>query len=99
MDLLALVVNKWSQESQVMRSVSIYNMSPKEYMKGRSVTSREKLLLEMLSIIRKNPGIRPRELHEKLGLEHSWNLRSTLIKRGLVRKERDGAAVRYYPVK
>ena len=60
----------------------------------------EKLLVEeMLLLIRKNPGMRPKELHQKLGIEHSWNLRSKLIKKGLVRKERDGAAVRYYPTK
>ena len=59
---------------------------------------REKLLAKMLSIIRKKPGIRPFELHRILNLEHSWSLRSTLIKRGLIRKKRDGGAVRYYPV-
>ena len=62
-------------------------------------TQRDKLLDKVLTLIRKNPGIRPKELHEKLELEHSWPLRSTLIKRGLIRKEKDGAAVRYYPVK
>jgi len=66
--------------------------------KGRS-ESREELLQKMLSLIRKNPGIRPRELHQLLHLEHSWGLRSTLIMRGLVRKRRDGPAVRYYPVR
>jgi len=60
---------------------------------------KEELLDKMLSLIRKKPGIRPRELHQLLNIEHSWGLRSTLIKRGLVRKEKDGAAVRYYPVK
>jgi len=60
--------------------------------------SRELLLTKMLSIIRKKPGIRPREIHKLLQLEHSWSLRSTLIKRGLIRKERDGVAVRYYPI-
>ena len=59
---------------------------------------REELLAKMLSIIRKKPGIRPSELHKILNLEHSWPLRKTLIKRKLVRKEGDGAAVRYYPV-
>jgi len=61
--------------------------------------TKEELLTDMLSLIRKNQGIRPKELHKKLGLEHSWSLRSTLIKRGLIRKERDGAAVRYYPTR
>ena len=57
---------------------------------------REKVLVKMLLLIRKKPGIRPRELHSILGLEHSASLRNTLIKRGLVRKERKGAAVHYY---
>jgi len=49
---------------------------------------REAKLKNMLSIIRKNPGIRASEINHEMNLEHSWNLRSTLIKRGLVRKER-----------
>ena len=57
---------------------------------------REAKLTNMLSIIRKHPGIRASEINREMNLEHSWNLRSTLIKRGLVRKERVGAAVRYY---
>ncbi len=60
---------------------------------------REELLKEMLSIIRKNPGIRPSELNQLLNRSHSWNLRSTLIKRGLIRKEKKGNAVYYYPQK
>lgn len=58
---------------------------------------REELLAKMLEIIRKNPGIRPSELNRLIKLEHSANLRDILIKRGLIRKERDGRAVRYYP--
>ena len=64
-----------------------------------SSDEREKLLAKMLSTIRKKPGIRPSELHKLLHLEHSWPLRSTLLKRCLIRKKRDGAAIRYYPVK
>lgn len=58
---------------------------------------REQKLAGILAIIRKKPGIRPREIHKIMGLEHSTPLRNTLIKRGLVRKERKGAAVHYYP--
>lgn len=58
---------------------------------------KEKLLVEMLSIIRKNPGIRPSELNRLLNIPHTWNIRQTLIKRGLVRKEKDKSKVRYYP--
>jgi len=68
-------------------------------MPKRSSASREKLLAKMLSIIRKKPGIRPSELNRKLNREHSWGLRLTLIKRGLVRKKKDGVKVFYYPFK
>jgi hypothetical protein len=51
-----------------------------------------------LSLIRSHPGIRPSELNRLLKREQSDGLRSTLIKRGLIRKEKDGSAMRYYPV-
>jgi hypothetical protein len=51
-----------------------------------------------LSLIRARPGIRPSEINRLLNREESDGLRNTLIKRGLVRKEKDGSAVRYYPV-
>jgi len=55
--------------------------------------------LEMaLSLIRTHPGIRPSELNRLLNREQSDGLRGTLIKRGLIRKEKDGSAMRYYPV-
>lgn len=65
----------------------------------KSKKSREELLTAMLSIIRKNPGIRPSELNRLLNIPHTWNLRQTLLKRGLVRKEKDGLAVYYFPQK
>jgi len=52
----------------------------------------------VLSLIRTHPGIRPSELNRLLNLEQSDGLRSALIKRGLIRKEKDGSATRYYPV-
>jgi len=55
-------------------------------------------LEEALALIRKHPGIRPSELNRLLNSEESDGLRGTLIKRGLVRKEKDGSAMRYYPV-
>lgn len=55
-------------------------------------------LEKLLSLVRKNPGIRPSELNRLLKREQSDGLRATLIKRGLIRKKKDGAAVRYYPV-
>lgn len=54
-------------------------------------------LEKALSLIRMRPGIRPTELNRLLSREQSDGLRKTLIKRGLIRKERDGAAMRYYP--
>jgi len=55
-------------------------------------------LEKMLSLIRTHPGIRPSELNRRLNREQSDGLRNTLIKRGLIRKEKDGSAMRYYPV-
>ena len=52
----------------------------------------------VLRLIRAHPGIRPSELNRLLKLEQSDALRNALIKRGLIRKEKDGSAMRYYPV-
>jgi hypothetical protein len=54
-------------------------------------------LEKTLSLIRTHPGIRPSEINRLLNREQSDGLRSTLIKRGLIRKEKDGSAMRYYP--
>jgi len=61
--------------------------------------AKEELLAKMLSIIRKHPGIRPSELNKTLNIPHTWHLRSTLLKQGLIRKEKKGSAVYYYPQK
>ena len=55
-------------------------------------------LEKTLRLIRTHPGIRPSELNRLLKREQSDGLRSTLIKRGLIRKAKDGSAMRYYPV-
>lgn len=55
-------------------------------------------LEKVLSLIRAHPGIRPSEINRLLNREESDGLRNTLIKRGLIRKEKDGSATRYYPV-
>jgi hypothetical protein len=68
--------------------------SVKSAKQGPDVSDLEKAL----SLIRTHPGIRPSELNRLLNREQSDGLRNTLIKRGLVRKERDGSAMRYYPV-
>lgn len=58
---------------------------------------RENVLIKILTLIRENPGIRPSELNRFLGIPHTASFRETLIKRGLIRKERRGIAVHYYP--
>jgi hypothetical protein len=55
-------------------------------------------LEKTLSLIRAHPGIRPFEISRLLKREESDGLRNTLIKRGLIRKEKDGSAMRYYPI-
>jgi hypothetical protein len=54
-------------------------------------------LEKALSLIRTRPGIRPSELNGLLSREQSDGLRKALIRRGLIRKERDSVAMRYYP--
>ena len=59
---------------------------------------REDKLARMLSIIQANPGIRASAINREMSIEHTGNLRSALIKRGLVRKEKKGAAAHYYVI-
>ena len=71
--------------------------------RGRSIKSAKQSrqggdLEKTLALIRARPGIRPSEINRLLNREESDGLRSTLIKRGLIRKEKDGSAMRYYPV-
>jgi hypothetical protein len=54
-------------------------------------------LEKTLALIRTHPGIRPSEINRLLNREESDGLRGTLIKHGLIRKEKDGSATRYYP--
>jgi predicted transcriptional regulator len=60
--------------------------------------AREKILSDILSVVRENPGIRPSEINRKMGREHSAHYRNALIKQGIIRKERKGSKVHYYPV-
>jgi hypothetical protein len=55
-------------------------------------------LEKTLALIRAQPGIRPSEINRLLNREESDGLRSTLMRRGLIRKEKNGSATRYYPV-
>jgi hypothetical protein len=56
------------------------------------------LVDKALSLIKTYPGIRPSELNRLLNVGQSDGVRNTLIKRGLIRKEKDGSAMRYYLV-
>ncbi|HTC43718.1 MAG TPA: hypothetical protein VK696_01595 [Steroidobacteraceae bacterium] len=53
---------------------------------------------KVLALIKSHPGIRPSQINRRLNLEQSDSLRGTLLRRGLIRKEKDGTAVRYYVV-
>jgi DNA-binding MarR family transcriptional regulator len=55
-------------------------------------------LEKVLALVKTHPGIRPSELNRLMNVEQSDDLRNTLIKRGLIRKEKDGSAMRYYLV-
>jgi hypothetical protein len=55
-------------------------------------------LEKTLALIRAHPGIRPSEINRLLNREESDGLRATLITRGLIRKVKDGSAMRYFPV-
>jgi hypothetical protein len=55
-------------------------------------------LEKVLALIKARPGIRPSEINTRLKLAQSDAPRAALIKRGLIRKEKDGTAVRYYAV-
>jgi hypothetical protein len=54
-------------------------------------------LEKVLELIKEWPGIRPSAINRILNRDQSDNLRATLVKRGLVRKEKHGSTVRYYP--
>jgi hypothetical protein len=56
----------------------------------------ERVLTDMLAIIRSQPGIRPSELNRRLNREQSDSLRADLIRRGLVRKVKEGRATHLY---
>lgn len=66
---------------------------PTKSVQARRLTGR---LEEALALIRAHPGIRPSELNRLMKVEQSDALRGTLIKRGLIRKQKDGSAMRYY---
>jgi Mn-dependent DtxR family transcriptional regulator len=56
----------------------------------------EDLLAKILEIIKSEPGVRPSEINRRLGLMQSDSLRATLIRRGLVRKVKEGQATHLY---
>ena len=58
--------------------------------------STEELLNDILEIIKSNPGIRPSEINRRLNRTESDSLRATLIRRGLVRKVKEGQSTHLY---
>ena len=80
-------IQNWHWKCEILRFVIVFIIV---FMNKMIRENMEEILEKMLDVIRKNPGIRPREIHEIFGLSHSWSLRKTLIKRGLVKKERKG---------
>ena len=56
----------------------------------------EELLAKILEIIKSEPGVRPSEINRRLGLMQSDSLRTMLIRRGLVRKVKEGQATHLY---
>ena len=52
------------------------------YGEATQMADSEKVLGEMLRIIRENPGIRPSEINRLLNRQHSAYLRDKLIKQG-----------------
>jgi hypothetical protein len=83
-----------TKAGRTLKAVKHRARSVKSAKRGRQVSDLE----NTLSLIRTHPGIRPSELNRLLNREQSDGLRNTLIKRGLIRKEKDGSAMRYYPV-
>lgn len=63
---------------------------------GRSKATTEQVLADMLAIIKNHPGIRPSELNRRLNRDQSDSLRAALIRRGLVRKVKEGRATHLY---
>jgi predicted transcriptional regulator len=59
--------------------------------------TRKDLLVRILELVKKKPGIRPSEINRALNLEQSDDLRQALIDRGLVRKTKEGREVHLYP--
>jgi len=83
-----------TKAARAQKAVKRGTRSVKSAKSGRQGGALEKTL----SLIRAHPGIRPSEINRRLNREQSDGLRDTLIKRGLIRKEKDGSAMRYYPV-
>jgi hypothetical protein len=58
----------------------------------------QSLVEKVLALIRNRPGIRPSEINRILNIEQSDGPRGALLRRGLVRKVKEGSATRYYPL-
>ena len=62
----------------------------------RTKESREQVLAKILALIKRNPGIRPSEINRRLNVQQTDALRDALVRRGLVRKVKDGRAIHLY---
>jgi hypothetical protein len=98
-------INSMSRKSQAPPGIETKGArgGPAAKRRPRSVNSAKQVregsdLEKTLALIKARPGIRPSEINRLLNREESDGLRATLIKRGLIRKERDGSATRYFPV-
>jgi uncharacterized membrane protein len=56
----------------------------------------EQQLAKILEIIKSEPGVRPSEINRRLGLTQSDSLRAALVRRGLVRKVKEGQTTHLY---
>jgi hypothetical protein len=78
-----------------------YEQKPKKHKDQVKVAKSghpQSLVEKVLALIRNHPGIRPSEINRTLNIEQSDGPRGALLKRGLVRKVKEGSATRYYPL-
>ena len=85
-------MNRGNQGSKIKR----FPKSSSRTNEGTRENPADRYLEQILRLIRDHPGIRPSEINRILKIKQSDTFRNTLIKRGLVRKEKDGNAMRYY---
>jgi hypothetical protein len=83
------------RKSQARKPAAKITRTRKLRTRGRAPSSQ---LEKVLALIRKRPGIRPSEINRLLHVAQSDAARAALLRGGLIRKEKDGAATRYHPL-